>query len=338
MLTPLIEVPEIGWDFESQRQARTVDEHLIPFPKWVHVKWGSRACFVDLNRIDPSERMRNGQHPVRFVFDTLRDFGCLPVPVTGLDRDKRYQEEVKRVMTTDSMGVCLRVGIELAAKSSLKSQIDSLFSTLNAKPTNCDLIVDLGAPNFLPIEGFAKVIQTVVGVLPYLRVWRTFSLLGTSFPQTMGAVEKDTQIVARSEWILYRTLAVTFKRVGLRLPAFGDYAIFHPSAQSVDMRLVKPSAKLRYTIDDGWFIVKAKNVRDDKYGRFEQYRELCRRIVDSRHYCGPAYSWGDARIGECAGGAGSTGNLTTWVQVDTNHHVEKVARDISSLYGSSDVP
>jgi hypothetical protein len=337
-LTPLIEVPGIGWDFENQREARTIDEHLASFPKRVHRKWKSRASFVDLNHIHPSERMSNGYHPVRFVFDGLRAFGCSSVPVTGLDRDKQYQQEVKEVMAIDKVGACLRVGIEIAAKSSFKPQVDSLLSILKARPTNCDFILDLGAPSFLPIEGFARVLQTIIGALAHLGEWRTLSLIGTAFPYTMGEIKKEAQIVARYEWMLYKTLIAALDRSGLRLPAFGDYGIAHPSVPPADMRLVKPFAKIRYTINDAWYIVKAKNVRDEKYGGFEQYRELCGRIMSSRHYCGPTYSWGDARIAQCASGTGSTGNLTTWVQVDTNHHAEKVVRDISSFYGSSSTP
>lgn len=40
----------------------------------------------------------------------------------------------------------------------------------------------------------------------------------------------------------------------------------------IDMRLVRPSANIRYAIDDAWFIVKGSNVRDNGY---EQFRNLC---------------------------------------------------------------
>ena len=53
---------------------------------------------------------------------------------------------------------------------------------------------------------------------------------------------------------------------------------------------------------------------------------------------GPEFSEGDRYISECAGGSAGTGNLTTWRKVGTNHHLEKVVRDISSLFGSSAAP
>ena len=121
------------------------------------------------------------------------------------------------------------------------------------------------------------------------------------------------------------------RRAKLRLPSFGDYAINHPKILELDMRKVKPSATIRYTVDNHWYIVKGKNVRD--YG-FEQYHELSKKVFASRYYCGSTFSWGDDYIQECANRHGKTGSLMTWRQVGTNHHIEKVTRDIASFYAS----
>ena len=168
MFTPLIQIPELGWDFENKTKAQTIDEHLAPFAKRVYAKWGRQPCFVDLNLIAPSERMENGIHPVRFIFDDLRAINSQAIPVTALHRDKAYQTEVKRVLSKDGSGACLRVPIELSAKSTFKTEIDSLLSTLEIKPSDCDFILDLGSPNFVPLEGFLMVIQNIVSVFPYL--------------------------------------------------------------------------------------------------------------------------------------------------------------------------
>lgn len=331
VFTPLMEIPEIGWDFEKGKDSKTIDEHLTPFAQRVHKKWGDSPCFVDLNLIAPSERMENGIHPVRFIFDNLRAINSQAIPVTALHKDKAYQTEVKRVLSKDGSGACLRVPIELSDKSTFKTEIDSLLSTLEIKPSDCDFILDLGAPNFEPPEGFSKVIQNIVSNLPNLNKWRTFTIMGTSFPETMAGIKKGGEIVPRYEWKLYKILVAGFRKTGLRLPAFGDYAINHPKISKVDMRIVKPYATIRYTIDNHWYIVKGGNVRDSGY---EQYRELSKRVQASRQYCGHAFSWGDNFIQDCACGQGKTGNLSTWRQVGTNHHIEKVTRDIANFYAS----
>ena len=334
MFTPLIEIPELGWDFEEKKEKKTIDELLSDFAlKKVYKKWGRSSCFVDLKLIGLSVRMENGIHPLKYVFDDLRKEGCSAIPVTGLDRDKAYQQEIKRILTKNNSGVCLRISIEEAAKNSFRKEINSLLSALDIKANNCDLIIDLGSPSFIPLEGFSMAIQRVVSKLPYLNDWRTFTILGTSFPKTMGGIRKGGEIVPRDEWKLYKILVAGFRKTGLRLPAFGDYAINHPEIPELDWRVVKPYATIRYTIDNAWYIVKGDNIRDEKYGKFGQYRKLSKIVMDSRYYYNSSFSWGDEYIQKCANG-GETGNLMMWRQIGTNHHIVKVTQDIASFYAS----
>src|ERR1051326_5767886 len=309
-ITPLIEVPEMGFDFETGTTRKTLDKHLEPFAKRVAEKWG-RPCFVDLNRLTPSCRMANGRHPVQFAFDDLRARACLAVPVTGLNRDEAYQSAIAEVISRDQRGLCLRLQIGEGAKPNLKDQLDALLNK-TAPPSHCDLILDLGAPNFTPLEGFSKVVEALIRRLSYLRNWRTFTLLGTSFPPSMAEIKLSPVSLPRNEWLLYRLVAANLAKVGIRIPAFGDYSINYPNSLPLDMRLLKPSATIRYTTPSGWLIVKGPNVRDNQ---FEQYRDHCRTVMRSPTYSGPAFSAGDKYISDCARGVASTGNLTTWRRV-----------------------
>ena len=327
LFTPLIEVPEIGYDFENETAAKTIDEHLAPFADRVYKKWGTSTCFVDANLIG-AKQMADGTHPVHFIFEQLRTMRCSVIPVTGLSKNKEFQQAIKAASAKDRNGVCLRITVEQAATSTLNTEIYSLLSTLKIQSTDCDLLLDLGSPNFVPLDGFSMAIEAIVKKLPYVNNWRTFTLIGTSFPETMGGIREGVEIVPRYEWQLYKMLAAKLQKAKLRMPAFGDYAISHPKILELDMRIVKPSATIRYTIDNNWYIAKGKNVRD--YGR-EQYRELSKKIVNSSYYCGEAFSWGDNFIRQCAHG-GNTSSLTMWRQVGTNHHIEKVTQDIASFY------
>jgi len=350
-LMPLIEVPEFGrpehgWDHETASKTKTIDKHLSLFADRVYKIWGDSPCFVDLSLISSGQRLKNGINPVSFIFKKIRDLlGCQAIPVTGLLRNDEYQREIKAALAKDKNGVCLRIMIEQAAKSTLKKDLDSLLSTLKTQSADCDLILDLGAPtNFRPLDGFSIAIREIVNKVPYLNDWRTFTILGTSFPKTMGGIRKGGEIVPRDEWLLYKILVAGFRKAGLRLPTFGDYAINHPQVLGLDMRQVNPSATIRYTIDNSWYIVKGnkvkkdkkdegEKVKDKKYG-FEQYRTLSKSIINSKYYFGPTFSWGDNFIQKCATGKSSTGSLSTWRQVGTNHHITKVIQDIASFYAS----
>jgi hypothetical protein len=331
IITPLIEVPEIGFDFEEEQPKKSIDGHLKPFAKRVATKWKGRPCFVDLKLIKPSERMADGQHPVTFVFDDLRALRCVATPVTALDRDTQYQMAVKEVTSEDKYGVCVRLTIEEAVKSNVKSLIDMLLAQVGVNAANCDLVLDLGAPSFEPLAGFAKLIVAATGKLPHLSRWRTFTLIGTSFPESMARIRQSPERVQRFEWQVYKLVVAALTQADMRLPTFGDYAINHPVVLDLDMRLVKPSATIRYTIDDEWLIIKGRNVRENG---FEQYRDLCATLVALPQYAGRQFSYGDAYISRCSSGTESTGNLTIWRKVGSNHHFEKVVRDVSSFFVS----
>jgi hypothetical protein len=327
-LTPLIEVPEIGFDFETRLESKSVDEHLSAFAKRLKAKWGGSHCFVDMHLVGLSKRMKTGQHPFAFAFDDLRSKGSLAIPVIDLKQDSACQNEIGAITAMDKRGLCIRIGIEEAAKSNIAALLETLIDQYDVGVDQCDFILDAGAPNFEPINGFSGLLETLIGRLPHLNKWRSFALIGTSFPRSMGEVKQGASIIARNEWKLYTSLVKRLRGSGIRIPAFGDYGINHPDAISLDMRLAKPSATVRYTIDDGWLIVKGSNVRDHGYG---QYRGLCKAVVESGHYRGPTFSRGDKYIYDCAQGSESTGRLTTWRWVGTNHHLEKVARDVANL-------
>lgn len=328
MITPLIEIPEIGYDFENATESTTIDEHLSQFAKRVNDKWHNRYCLVDIHNVGVLNLLETGQHPLAFVFDDLRLKGALAIPVIDLDQDMAYQDEISRIVSIDKRGLCIRINVEEAANAKLKSLLDTLLQNMRVSPKDSDFILDLKSPNFEPVDTFARILAGFIARLPYLKVWRSFALIGTSFPKSMAEVEKGLSIIPRSEWQLYKLLVKHLHDAQTRIPRFGDYAINHPEIISLDMRKVKPSASVRYTIDDGYLINKGANVRD--FG-FTQYNRLCRTVVESGYYCGESLSAGDKYIGDCAHGNASTGTLTTWRWVGTNHHLEKVVRDIANF-------
>jgi len=329
-MTPLIQIPEIGWDFESQEEAKTIDEHLKKFGKRFSEKWSFRWAFIDLKLIHSDERMNDGRHPIQFVFDEVRKHEGWGIPVTGVTRDDAYQQAVAQIISQDRTSVCIRATIEQVSSSGFDASVDALLTKLSVQPEECHLVLDLEAPNFEPVDGFTKMLQSLITKLPHLEKWRSFTICGTSFPETMGQLKVGVQIIKRYELLVYQML---IKRLGPgdRRPAFGNYVVAHPETTAVDMRLVKPAASIRYTIDDAWYIVKGLNVRD--YGT-AQYVKHCEALVSSGLFAGNSFSAGDEYVRNCAIGKVKPGRLTTWRWVGTNHHIEKTVVDIASFAGS----
>lgn len=329
--TPLIEVPEFGFDFDKKKEPRTIDDHVGDFPKRVHDKWGKASCFIDMKNVSCSKNMANGKNPIVFILDKLLEMGCSFIPVAGLNRDKLCQDEIKKILHKDkSLNLCLRIRIDELASNDFRKKINLLLSELDIEPGKTHLIIDLGAPNFTPLEGFVKAIQKAIVSNFVLNKWLTFSIIGTSFPKIIG---KGVSILPRYEWQLYKKLIEVFIKENLRLPAFGDYAIAYPElTPDIDWRIIKPAANIRYTIDDSWYIDKGKSLRD---GPITQCHEMSLKLVKSSYFLSKNFSFGDLFIYNCATDKTvKTRSLTLWRQVGTNHHLMKVASDIANFYAS----
>ena len=331
-LTPLIDIPEIGWDFATRSESKSLDEHLAKFASRIHGKWGLNPCFVDGRLLSPTGTMATGLHVMCSVFDDLRLQGCQAVPVTGPERIAEYQVAVREVVATDRHGACIRLPLESALGTRANTDLEDLLDGLDLQRNDAHLVLDIGAPaNFEPISGFAKLVQAAIRRILHLRRWRTFTLLGSSIPKTMGDVATGPSTRARSEWLLYKEVMRGLQEAGQRLATFADYAVQHPDVWQTDMRKVKPSASIKYSANDIWFILKGANIRDNGLA---QYRDMCKALVSSPYFSGEEYSYGDKYISECAAGSAGTGNMTTWCQIGTNHHLERVVRDVSSLFAS----
>ena len=324
---PLIEVPPLEWDFEEGKYAKNIDEHLERFMNRLIKKWGKRKAFVDLHLIDPSFRMADGAHPMQYVLTEAHKCKLELVPVTSLNRDRDYQRAIRSSLSQPGRGVCLRLSVNDLLKLTKINNLDAFIRYYSLGIDELDLILDLESPNFNPIVQFARLLRNQVRNLPQVKDVRSFTIAGSAFPNSMGQLSPGIQTVERAEWILFRQYCNQLT-ANERKPLFGDYAISHPVLPQLDMRLVKPAASLRYTIDDGWYIHKGTNVRDNGY---LQYRNMCSKLVKSQHFLGDSYSPGDKYIKECSEGTESTGNLSVWRWVGTNHHITRVVRDYANF-------
>lgn len=326
-IMPLFEVAEIGFDFETRKENKSIDKHLSLFAKRVKEKWGTEDCFVDLRLINTTTRMSNGEHPVTFTFNDLRLKGINATPVIGIKQDADYRSSVNKAIKLDNRGLCIRVNLEEVLETDFIKELEKLNYEINIKPENCDFILDLESPpNYEPITGFENLIRSIIKDLPHLNNWRSFGVIGTSFPSSLSGVKPGISFLPRNEWLLYKELVRNLRKTNIRIPIFGDYVINHPEVSNIDMRFMKPKANVRYTLSSSWLIARGANVRD--YG---EHKQLCNLIITDREFYGTSFSSADKYIFDCAQGNASTGNPTTWRWVGTNHHLEVVARDAANL-------
>ncbi len=334
-ILPLIEVSEFGsnleFDFETRKRPKTFDDHLSTFTSNVEKKWGTNECVIDLRYIPHVQILGDGSSPADFVFKDLKAKSVQFIPVTRFQEDPDYETALRKFVNSEKSGICLRVELDEFGDTDFESKADSLLQGYGLTFGACDLILDLDAINFEPVEILSDILIGMMKSMQKLKRWMTFGVVGTSFPQSLSGLQQGISFLPRNEWILYKLLYDGLSQEGIRIPFFGDYTINNSKLITADMRVVKPSANIRYTIDKEWLITKGKNVRDYKY---QQFQHLCQSILDSNSYCGQQFSCGDDYIYRCARGMAPTGNLSTWRWVGTNHHIEMVVKDLAKLNGS----
>jgi hypothetical protein len=188
-LTPLLEILDVGFDHEAGKDRKTIDSHLSDFGRRLKAKWPARSCFVDLKYIDAAKRMTDGRHYVEAVFADARAEGCWAIPVVSLASDARFLTATAGVIRTDRRGACLRLTLPDFDLPNLATSIATVLGTLSVGYADTDLIIDLAAPNFQPVNAFVRTTLALVAMVPMLNRWRTFTVAGTSYPAR--ASERD---------------------------------------------------------------------------------------------------------------------------------------------------
>lgn len=323
---PLLEILPPDFDFELRKPKKDIDDHLKSFGERLKKKWDTRPALVDGGHLDPAVRMADGRHPMTYIFDAARVLGTTLTPVTTLERDADYQDAVRLIDGLDQRGAALRCTLAEALDPDLDDQVNALLTTLEMHAADLDIILDLETPAFEPQPALVAVVTAALTTATIFGDARSVTLIATSFPASLAELTQPIQRVPRLEWPLYK--AVVAGLPAGRRPAFGDYGVAALTFAQGDMRYMRGSPNVRYTIDDAWIIARAKRTPGTTN---QAYPGLCGLITASGHYYGQAYSEGSRYIDLCRLGTASRGNPTTWKWVATNHHITKVLDDLARL-------
>lgn len=329
-LTPFIDITRRDLDLITKQPKDPIDVYLKKKAQKIHKAWGTtREIFVDVFDLDLDLRTSNGTHFLEFLFSRLRDFDVKAIPVIGLDRaeDNTYVDAAKQIVLIDKRGVSVRLLYDdLEIPTATYSDVNSLTRTLGLTKSEVHLLMDFRSVFENGLSYVADIATDFLANLQNKTDWKTITISLSGFPENLGGIPpRSIGILPRTELDLRDTL-VSKKRNIPRFPSFGDYGICHPDHLDYDLRF-NPGAAIRYTADRNWLIVKEGSIK--KHG-FDQFRELSDTLRKRPEYYGPTYSWGDNYINECANCMVGKGNLTTWRQVGTNHHITLVGSQIAN--------
>ena len=195
----------------------------------------------------------------------------------------------------------------------------------------CHLLIDLKSVQETPIDEIVDRVSEFTSECN-ISMWKTFTFSSGGFPVDMSGIASDSQKkVSRVEVELWKALLTAHPLIG-RKSKYSDYGILNPERPDVDLVTMRPSGKIRYATEKEWIIVKGHSLR--KGDKYQQYHELSGEVASLPEFR-EQHCWGDKYIDKCSRRVAGTGNLTTWVRVDTNHHLTLVGEQISNLLGSS---
>jgi hypothetical protein len=326
-ITPLFEIVGVPWDYTEEEEMKTIEDHLDKIAGKIITHWGNKySYFVDGWLIDENRKMSDSvTHYFDYFFQQLRINPILGIPVTGMSRHIDYKTAVKKIISIDKKGVCVRIEAGDISNPQLNSLMDNEIKYYGVQPKDIDIIIDLDEIQQTPIHLITISIITFINSLIHLKEWRTLTISSSAFPIDLSGITVNTvDTIDRNDWSLWKHLLIQPLK---RKPSFGDYGISNPEIIDIDPRQLTMSASIRYTCHDFWLILRGRSIK--KY-RFGQYFNLCSTLVGRPEYSGNSFSWGDQYIEDCSNRIEGPGNATTWRKVANNHHFEMVVNQLSS--------
>jgi hypothetical protein len=264
----------------------------------------------------------------------LRQRGIPFIPVLRLGDTSATVAQIADTAAYDARGVALRIPLLRTVPADgrgVETLVKEKLDAVQVDLPGVDLLMDLrdiSEDTEIDIEYLAPMIDELMAI----GSWRSVVLLGTTMPRSLGGGVVEAGTVGRlprKEWLLWSAL----RRSQLtRLPTYGDYAIQHPEppldATEGQIPLGIRGA-IRYTHETVTVIPRAKAPRHEE-GR-EQYRWLCRVLVEQPEFAGREYTWGDRQIAECAEGTCDPGWEDHWRGAGTSHHLRYVVDQLARL-------
>jgi hypothetical protein len=261
-----------------------------------------------------------------YLADHLHLAGVPLRPVVRLDDSSEALGVARDTCRLHQQGACLRIGSQDGDPSpnGTEEPLPNVLAGLDLEVEQIDLLIDFGEVRSQ--RDLDRITPGAKQLLEWsqMRPWRSVTLAAGGFPESVSDLPRDAaSALPRYDAMLWTAVAQSVNGSEIR---FGDYGVAHPAAPKGVPRSPLPS--LRYTTGHTWTIYRQATPREAGNARFY---DLCAALVESPHWMGARYSWGDEQIDRSASESIGPGNATKWRAYGTSHHLAMVTDRLANL-------
>lgn len=328
--TPVFEVTKLDGDELERARKRTdtpYEDYLDSRAASIAKIFKGKHVIVDASQWSIGFTTEGGEQVLSYLCNRLVECGAIACPVIGYDRwdSVEYREMIKGIGLAEKAFFCIRLDSialeDLGDPDHFNGVIEEMSALANIVEQDTPVLIDIGDVTRISMQDIVGLVGGAYAHMIGLG-FKYVIMAASSIPDSIEkAVKKadSTGVVQRKEMIAWKGFMSANPDASL---FFGDYGVRNP--RSSDNIAPDMNVKIRYTIDNAFYIVRGHSVRGD--GGYAQSQVLSRIVVASPHFMA-GFSWGDDKILECSRGE-IVGNSTNWISYDTNHHVSTVVAEI----------
>ncbi len=346
-IVPWFDVPQLDNDTRIKSEARSespIESFLNKKALAIADAWlgkpifcESKPIFMDLPRWAPNAQTESGEHVIPYFRNQLESLGVIVNPVVKYDvwGDPVYVNAMKGIRLENGRSFCIRLNMDVDTVEDIKAEPDyvverlsNIIEQLSINPSETYLLIDFGdvSGHVYSIEEMLDIAKQSISLIQGIGFFKIM-LAGSSLPPFISLAVKEqnsTGLVLRKEMMIWQALLSETPSINI---IFADYGVRNPNSNDGSKGGRNTNGKIRYTIDKHYFIARGHSLYDADFG-FEQFCDLAKIVFNSGHYLEKAFSWGDKQIFLHSNPANKTGSQTTWISIDTNHHIETVLMEI----------
>jgi Beta protein len=323
----------------EQRSEPPVETYLHETAAKIAKVWAGKTLFIDFPQWKTNAQTESGEHVVSYFRNRLELLNVAVNPVVDYSSwdDPVYIEALASISLENGRNFCIRLNLDsdtvedMADSAYFIDRFTSIVDELGVNPSSVNVMIDFSdvSTQIYSVGNIFEIAEQAISLVK-ANGFHKIIIAGSSLPPSINEAVKSqnaTGLVLRKEMLVWQMLISENPAWNI---TFADYCIRNPKAVDDPNVYTNANGKIRYTIDKHYFIARGCKLNKSALG-YSQFCLLANTIVDSEHYFGNDFSWGDDRIFKYSSTQNGCGNQQTWISIDTNHHIEALLVEVSEF-------